>query len=254
MHLPMHGVWAARSSPCPLGCLGFLHQPPSALQGDFPLKAERVIQSVMAICNALAAVESQEITVALNQMPPCPSRMQPKIQKVSDGRGRAGPWGVRDQGAQPGGAEGKHIFTSDFFPSFLPLYHVENSSIAGSRQLPGRAACSGSRGARAGYVKRLAWRAAPCRQRGADSDGALVVSFSFFPQQDPNVLAKRENRGISVLFLPFWAQVLGAFNPQTPPPQLLRPKMCLKPFWLRKEGFWRQWLLFLPVNSAKWEA
>ncbi|XP_048184100.1 phosphatidylinositol 4-phosphate 3-kinase C2 domain-containing subunit beta [Corvus hawaiiensis] len=50
-------------------------------EGDFPLKAERVIQSVMAICNALAAVESQEITAALNQMPPCPSRMQPKIQK-----------------------------------------------------------------------------------------------------------------------------------------------------------------------------
>lgn len=52
-----------------------------AAEGDFPLKAERVIQSVMAICNALAAVESQEITTALNQMPPCPSRMQPKIQK-----------------------------------------------------------------------------------------------------------------------------------------------------------------------------
>ncbi|NWS02587.1 P3C2B kinase, partial [Motacilla alba] len=50
-------------------------------QGDVPLKAERVIQSVMAICSALAAVESQEITAALNQMPPCPSRMQPKIQK-----------------------------------------------------------------------------------------------------------------------------------------------------------------------------
>lgn len=52
------------------------------IQGDFPLKAERVVQSVMAICNALAAVESQEITAALNQLPPCPSRMQPKIQKV----------------------------------------------------------------------------------------------------------------------------------------------------------------------------
>ncbi|XP_009079107.1 PREDICTED: phosphatidylinositol 4-phosphate 3-kinase C2 domain-containing subunit beta-like, partial [Acanthisitta chloris] len=52
-----------------------------AAEGDFSLKAERVIQSVMAICNALAAVESQEITAALNQMPPCPSRMQPKIQK-----------------------------------------------------------------------------------------------------------------------------------------------------------------------------
>lgn len=80
MHLP---VWGAGSS---LGCPGVLHQPTSALQGDFPLKAERVIQSVMAICNALAAVESQEITSALNQMPPCPSRMQPKIQKVSDGQ------------------------------------------------------------------------------------------------------------------------------------------------------------------------
>lgn len=52
------------------------------IQGDFQLKAERVVQSVMAICNALAAVESQEITAALNQLPPCPSRMQPKIQKV----------------------------------------------------------------------------------------------------------------------------------------------------------------------------
>nr|XP_016848755.1 PREDICTED: phosphatidylinositol 4-phosphate 3-kinase C2 domain-containing subunit beta isoform X2 [Anolis carolinensis] len=52
-----------------------------AAEGDFQLKAERVIQSVMAICNALAAVESQEITGALNQLPPCPSRMQPKIQK-----------------------------------------------------------------------------------------------------------------------------------------------------------------------------
>ncbi|XP_013013419.1 phosphatidylinositol 4-phosphate 3-kinase C2 domain-containing subunit beta isoform X2 [Cavia porcellus] len=49
--------------------------------GDFLLKAERVIQSVKAICNALAAVETPEITNALNQLPPCPSRMQPKIQK-----------------------------------------------------------------------------------------------------------------------------------------------------------------------------
>ncbi|XP_027726675.1 phosphatidylinositol 4-phosphate 3-kinase C2 domain-containing subunit beta isoform X2 [Vombatus ursinus] len=50
-------------------------------EGDFPLKAERVVQSVKAICNALADVESPEITKALNQLPPCPSRMQPKIQK-----------------------------------------------------------------------------------------------------------------------------------------------------------------------------
>ncbi|KAK2505892.1 hypothetical protein MC885_013584 [Smutsia gigantea] len=48
---------------------------------DFPLKADRVVQSVKAICNALAAVETLEITSALNQLPPCPSRMQPKIQK-----------------------------------------------------------------------------------------------------------------------------------------------------------------------------
>ncbi|XP_032948836.1 phosphatidylinositol 4-phosphate 3-kinase C2 domain-containing subunit beta isoform X1 [Rhinolophus ferrumequinum] len=49
--------------------------------GDFPLKADRVVQSVKAICNALAAVETPEITNALNQLPPCPSRVQPKIQK-----------------------------------------------------------------------------------------------------------------------------------------------------------------------------
>uniref|UniRef100_A0A5F9CN78 Phosphatidylinositol-4-phosphate 3-kinase catalytic subunit type 2 beta n=1 Tax=Oryctolagus cuniculus TaxID=9986 RepID=A0A5F9CN78_RABIT len=49
--------------------------------GDFPLKADRVVQSVKAICNALAAVETPEITSALNQLPPCPSRMQPTIQK-----------------------------------------------------------------------------------------------------------------------------------------------------------------------------
>lgn len=42
-----------------------------------------MVQSVKAICNALAAVETPEITNALNQLPPCPSRMQPKIQKVT---------------------------------------------------------------------------------------------------------------------------------------------------------------------------
>lgn len=41
-----------------------------------------MVQSVKAICNALAAVETPEITSALNQLPPCPSRVQPKIQKV----------------------------------------------------------------------------------------------------------------------------------------------------------------------------
>ena len=118
MHLPVHGVQAAGSSPCPLGCPGVPRQPPCALQGDFPLKAERVIQSVMAICNALAAVESQEITAALNQMPPCPSRMQPKIQKVSDGRWRG--WSLR--GAGPGGLGREVQRGSTFFhlTSFPP--------------------------------------------------------------------------------------------------------------------------------------
>ncbi|KFP05186.1 Phosphatidylinositol 4-phosphate 3-kinase C2 domain-containing subunit beta, partial [Calypte anna] len=37
--------------------------------------------------DAFLAAESQEITAALNQMPPCPSRMQPKIQKVNLPRG-----------------------------------------------------------------------------------------------------------------------------------------------------------------------
>lgn len=75
---------------------------PLSPQGDFPLKAERVIQSVMAICNALAAVETPEITAALNQMPPCPSRMQPKIQKV-----RGDPGGLVLGGAGPGGSAGR---------------------------------------------------------------------------------------------------------------------------------------------------
>lgn len=69
--------------------------PPASLrplpQGDFPLKADRVVQSVKAICNALAAVETPEITSALNQLPPCPSRVQPKIQKVMGPRVLA--WG-----------------------------------------------------------------------------------------------------------------------------------------------------------------
>lgn len=99
------GPWAARGS----------QVTPLSPQGDFPLKAERVIQSVMAICNALAAVETPEITAALNQMPPCPSRMQPKIQKVRDGHGGL-VLGVQDRGARPGGAKGKNNFTSDSFP------------------------------------------------------------------------------------------------------------------------------------------
>ncbi|XP_073471933.1 phosphatidylinositol 4-phosphate 3-kinase C2 domain-containing subunit beta isoform X2 [Aquarana catesbeiana] len=48
---------------------------------DFHLRAERVVQSVKAICNALAAVETLEISSALNQLPPCPSRVQIKSHK-----------------------------------------------------------------------------------------------------------------------------------------------------------------------------
>ncbi|XP_072134877.1 phosphatidylinositol 4-phosphate 3-kinase C2 domain-containing subunit beta [Mobula birostris] len=50
-------------------------------EADHSPKAERVVQSVMAICNALALIETQEITNALNQLPPCPSRLHPRIQK-----------------------------------------------------------------------------------------------------------------------------------------------------------------------------
>nr|DBA33932.1 TPA: hypothetical protein GDO54_001548 [Pyxicephalus adspersus] len=48
---------------------------------DFHLRAERVVQSVKALCNALAAVETLEISSALNQLPPCPSRVQIKTHK-----------------------------------------------------------------------------------------------------------------------------------------------------------------------------
>ncbi|XP_063308373.1 phosphatidylinositol 4-phosphate 3-kinase C2 domain-containing subunit beta [Pelobates fuscus] len=48
---------------------------------DFHLRSERVVQSVKAICNALAAVETQEISSALNQLPPCSSRVQIKSSK-----------------------------------------------------------------------------------------------------------------------------------------------------------------------------
>ncbi|KAG9485491.1 hypothetical protein GDO78_008527 [Eleutherodactylus coqui] len=53
----------------------------SIFQVDYHLRAERVVQSVKAICNALAAVETLEISNALNQLPPCPSRVQIKSSK-----------------------------------------------------------------------------------------------------------------------------------------------------------------------------
>ncbi|XP_069798120.1 phosphatidylinositol 4-phosphate 3-kinase C2 domain-containing subunit beta isoform X2 [Narcine bancroftii] len=57
-------------------------------EADHSQKAERVVQSVMAICNALASVETKEITNALNQLPPCPSRLHPRIQKDPCGLAR----------------------------------------------------------------------------------------------------------------------------------------------------------------------
>uniref|UniRef100_A0A4W3K0Q0 Phosphatidylinositol-4-phosphate 3-kinase catalytic subunit type 2 beta n=1 Tax=Callorhinchus milii TaxID=7868 RepID=A0A4W3K0Q0_CALMI len=55
---------------------------PLVSQADYSHQAERVVQSVMAICSTLALVETKEITNALNQLPPCPSRLHPRIQKV----------------------------------------------------------------------------------------------------------------------------------------------------------------------------
>ncbi|KAM3935340.1 phosphatidylinositol 4-phosphate 3-kinase C2 domain-containing subunit beta [Leptodactylus fuscus] len=52
-----------------------------ASDADYHLRAERVVQSMKAICNALAAVETLEISNALNQLPPCPSRVQIKSNK-----------------------------------------------------------------------------------------------------------------------------------------------------------------------------
>uniref|UniRef100_A0A4W3K0Y0 Phosphatidylinositol-4-phosphate 3-kinase catalytic subunit type 2 beta n=1 Tax=Callorhinchus milii TaxID=7868 RepID=A0A4W3K0Y0_CALMI len=54
---------------------------PLVSQADYSHQAERVVQSVMAICSTLALVETKEITNALNQLPPCPSRLHPRIQK-----------------------------------------------------------------------------------------------------------------------------------------------------------------------------
>lgn len=52
-----------------------------ASDADYHLRAERAVQSVKAICNALAAVETPEISSSLNQLPPCPSRVQIKSNK-----------------------------------------------------------------------------------------------------------------------------------------------------------------------------
>uniref|UniRef100_A0A9J7ZUT5 Phosphatidylinositol-4-phosphate 3-kinase catalytic subunit type 2 beta n=1 Tax=Cyprinus carpio carpio TaxID=630221 RepID=A0A9J7ZUT5_CYPCA len=48
---------------------------------ELPLHVERLVQSVKALCSSLAAVETPDITAALNQLPACPCRLQPKVQK-----------------------------------------------------------------------------------------------------------------------------------------------------------------------------
>lgn len=49
---------------------------------ELPLHVERLVQSVKALCSSLAAVETPEVTSALNQLPACPCRLQPKVLKV----------------------------------------------------------------------------------------------------------------------------------------------------------------------------
>ncbi|XP_024125494.1 phosphatidylinositol 4-phosphate 3-kinase C2 domain-containing subunit beta [Oryzias melastigma] len=48
---------------------------------ELALHVERLVQSVKALCSSLAAVETPEVTAALNQLPACPCRLQPKVLK-----------------------------------------------------------------------------------------------------------------------------------------------------------------------------
>ncbi|XP_030584785.1 phosphatidylinositol 4-phosphate 3-kinase C2 domain-containing subunit beta [Archocentrus centrarchus] len=48
---------------------------------ELPLHVERLVQSVKALCSSLAAVETPDVTSALNQLPACPCRLQPKVLK-----------------------------------------------------------------------------------------------------------------------------------------------------------------------------
>uniref|UniRef100_A0A3Q3A7S7 Phosphatidylinositol-4-phosphate 3-kinase, catalytic subunit type 2 beta n=1 Tax=Kryptolebias marmoratus TaxID=37003 RepID=A0A3Q3A7S7_KRYMA len=50
-------------------------------QVELPLHVERLVQSVKALCSSLAAVETPDVTAALNQLPACPCRLQPKVLK-----------------------------------------------------------------------------------------------------------------------------------------------------------------------------
>uniref|UniRef100_A0A8C7U899 Phosphatidylinositol-4-phosphate 3-kinase catalytic subunit type 2 beta n=1 Tax=Oncorhynchus mykiss TaxID=8022 RepID=A0A8C7U899_ONCMY len=51
------------------------------LKVELVLHVERLVQSVKALCSSLAAVETPDITSALNQLPACPCRLQPRVQK-----------------------------------------------------------------------------------------------------------------------------------------------------------------------------
>ncbi|KAL2090880.1 hypothetical protein ACEWY4_013143 [Coilia grayii] len=48
---------------------------------EIPLHVERLVQSVKALCSSLASVETPDVTSALNQLPACPCRLQPRVQK-----------------------------------------------------------------------------------------------------------------------------------------------------------------------------
>ncbi|XP_056879160.1 phosphatidylinositol 4-phosphate 3-kinase C2 domain-containing subunit beta-like [Takifugu flavidus] len=50
-------------------------------EAELPLHVERLVQSVKALCNSLAAIETPEVTSALGQLPACPCRLQPKVLK-----------------------------------------------------------------------------------------------------------------------------------------------------------------------------
>ncbi|PWA13845.1 hypothetical protein CCH79_00019174 [Gambusia affinis] len=54
-----------------------------SLKVELLLHVERLVQSVKALCSSLAAVETPDVTAALNQLPACPCRLQPKVLKVS---------------------------------------------------------------------------------------------------------------------------------------------------------------------------
>lgn len=50
-------------------------------EAELPLHVERLVQSVKALCSSLAAVETPDVTRALNQLPACNCRLQPRVLK-----------------------------------------------------------------------------------------------------------------------------------------------------------------------------